>query len=181
MAEKDWLLGDTPNPLGDRVGEIRKKLQGKNPETLASHTGANYLSKGNNGEFQLAFWSRDVVITFPEFVGHFADTGEELNPFDMTMLAYYFDVSDSVPLAGEWIAFKQIPGGLFYAQAFQGYSGDELLKVFGDDVDNTAHGVISIKYSAAAVHNFYLGDAVQWNSSEIGTLQVNIVETTTVE
>ena len=135
MAEKDWLLGDTPNPLGDLVGEIRKKLQGKNPETLASHTGANYLSKGNNGEFQLAFWSRDVVITFPEFIGRFADAGEELNPFDMTMLAYYFDVSDSVPLAGEWIAFKQIPGGLFYAQAFQGYSGDELLKVFGDDVD----------------------------------------------
>ena len=27
MAEKDWLLGDTPNPLGDRVDEIRDNLK----------------------------------------------------------------------------------------------------------------------------------------------------------
>jgi hypothetical protein len=53
----------------------------------------------------------------------------------MTMLAYYFETSDSVPLSGEWISFKQIPGGMFYAQAFQNYSGDKLLDIFGDDLD----------------------------------------------
>ncbi|MBT3315456.1 MAG: DUF3786 domain-containing protein [Anaerolineae bacterium] len=135
MAEKDWLLGETPNPLSDRVAEIREKLRDKNPEELAAYTGATYLSKGQGREFQLPFWSRDVIISFPDFVGCEAGSGEELNSFDMTMLAYYFDVSNSVPLAGEWIAFKQIPGGMFYAQAFQGYTGDNLLKVFGDDLE----------------------------------------------
>ena len=132
MPEKNWLLGDTPTPLGNRVEEIREKIKDKDPEMLAVYTGAAYSAEG---VFRLPFWSRDVSITFPDFIGHYVDTGEELNTFDMTMLAYYFDISDSVPLTGEWIAFKQIPGGLFYAQAFQGYSGDELLRVFGDDFD----------------------------------------------
>lgn len=136
MGKKDWLLGDTPNPLGDRVGEIREKLQAKNPEILAARTGAIYTSQGESGaDLQLSFWSRDVVISFPEFVGKYADTGEELNPFDMTMLAYYFDISKGTPIASEWISFNQIPGGMFYAQAFQGYSGNELLKAFGDDLE----------------------------------------------
>jgi hypothetical protein len=38
-------------------------------------------------------------------------------------------------MTNEWIAFNQIPGGMFYAQAFQGYSGDELVKAFGNDSD----------------------------------------------
>ena len=132
MPEKNWLLGDTPNPLGGRVGEIRGKLKNRDPEMLSAYTGAAY---SDVGVFRLPFWQRDVTISFPDFIGHYVDTGEELNDFDMTMLAYYFDVSDSVPLAREWIAFKQIPGGMFYAQAFQGYSGDELLRVFGDNLD----------------------------------------------
>lgn len=133
MAEKDWLLGDTPNPLGDRVDEIRAKLKEKKPETLASRTGAIYKPETEGGEFRLPFWGREVVIRFPEFTGVYADSGEPINTFDLTMLAYYFDIAEGAPITGEWIAFNQIPGGMFYAQAFQGYSGDALSKVFGND------------------------------------------------
>lgn len=134
MAEKDWLLGDTPNPLGDRVEEIRDQLKSRNPERLAACTGAIFTPAGDDsGEFRLSFWSREVLIRFPDFSGNFTDTGEALNTFDLTMLAYYFERSDGAPMSGEWIAFNQIPGGLFYAQAFQGYSGDELTKSFGND------------------------------------------------
>lgn len=136
MAEKDWLLGDTPNPLGDRVDEIRANVKNKNPERLAAKTGALYTPKEESGgDFRLPFWGREVVLSFPNFTGKYADSGDEVNTFDLTMLAYYFDVSDGAPIAGEWIAFNQIPGGMFYAQAFQGYSGNELAKVFVNDTD----------------------------------------------
>ena len=136
MAEKGWLLGDTPNPLGDRVDEIRAKLKDVDPNKLAARTGAIYtLEGGSGGEFRLAYWSREVIISFPDFSGNFTDTGEAINTFDITMLAYYFDVCDGAPMTNQWIAFNQIPGGLFYAQAFQGYSGDELAKVFGNDAE----------------------------------------------
>ncbi len=131
MAEKGWLLGETPNPLGDRIDEIRARLVRKHPELLASRTGTLYTSRdAATGEFKLEFWGRKVLLTFPEFTGAFFDTGESLNTFDLTMLAYYFDICDGTPMTGEWIAFNQIPGGLFYAQAFQSYTGDELAKVF---------------------------------------------------
>jgi hypothetical protein len=137
MAEKDWLLGETPNPLGERVDEIRSKLKDANPEKLAARTGATYTPKGESrGEFKLPYWSREIVISFPDFSGKYAETGDTVNTFDLTMLAYYFDVSDGGPISGEWIAFNQIPGGLFYAQAFQGYSGDELAKVFVNDSES---------------------------------------------
>jgi hypothetical protein len=136
MAEKDWLLGDTPNPLGNRVDEIREKLRKKNPDTLALRTGAIYTPKGGQaGEFKLVFWSKEVIIGFPDFEGTYTDNGDAVNIFEMTMLAYYFDVCDGTPMTGEWIAFNQIPGGLFYAQAFQGYTGNELAKFFKNDTE----------------------------------------------
>ena len=136
MAEKDWLLGDTPNPLGDRVEEIRNQLRRKDPERLAAFTGAIYTPLGAaSGELRLPYWSREVLINFPDFTGKYTDTGEAINSFDLTMLAYYFERSDGTPMRGEWIAFNQIPDGLFYAQAFQGYSGNELAKAFGNDVE----------------------------------------------
>jgi hypothetical protein len=135
MAEKDWLLGETPNPLGDRVAEICDKLQHKDPNTLASHTGAVYTQKnGQSGIFRMKFWGSEIQINFPEFNGKFTESGVELNTFDLTMLAYYFDGVKGVPLSGEWIAFKEIPDGMFYAQAFQGYSGNELARVFQNDL-----------------------------------------------
>ncbi|HBX68813.1 MAG TPA: hypothetical protein DEH25_05365 [Chloroflexi bacterium] len=136
MAEKDWLLGETPNPLGERVDEIRAKLREQDPEKLAARTGALFTPKGSSGgEFRLAYWSREVILSFPEFTGTYAESGEALSTFDLTMLAYYFEVCDGTRMSNEWIAFNQIPGGLFYAQAFQGYSGDELAKVFGNDAE----------------------------------------------
>ena len=136
MAEKDWLLGDHPNPLGNRVEEIRQTLKDKEPEFLANRTGAIYTPKGDSGgEFKLAFWSQEVILNFPDFNGIYADNDKPLNTFDLMMLAYYFDVCDGTPIKDEWIAFNQIPGGMFYAQAFQGYTGNELAKVFENNAE----------------------------------------------
>ena len=78
MAEKDWLLGDSPNPLGDRVDEFRAKLKDCDPEKLAARTGVVYIPKGGStpngiwaGEFKLAFWSREVILKFPDFTGKY--------------------------------------------------------------------------------------------------------------
>jgi len=134
MAEKDWLLGETPNPLGDRIEEIRSSLEQKNPGQLAARTGSIFSpSSETNGTFKLDYWARPIQIKYPEFSGSFIQTGESLNSFDLTMLGYYFDLCDGTPMTGQWIAFNQIPGGMFYAQAFQGYTGDELAKVFKND------------------------------------------------
>jgi hypothetical protein len=51
------------------------------------------------------------------------------------VLAYYFHTSDGAQLTGEWVSFADLPDGRMYNQAFQGYTGNEVVKVFGLDVE----------------------------------------------
>jgi hypothetical protein len=48
------------------------------------------------------------------------------------MLLYYLREADGTPMGDRWIGYRELPGGSFYSQAFQGYSGDRLARTFGD-------------------------------------------------
>jgi hypothetical protein len=50
------------------------------------------------------------------------------------MFLYYLQTADGAPLAGKWIAFRELPGGMFYHQAYQGYSGDRLAKAIDNRI-----------------------------------------------
>lgn len=122
-------------PLADRVVELRANLQSANPIILAERTGARYQPVGENqGELKLRLWSRPVVIGFPNFIATDVETGDPLDVMSQAMLVYHLNDSDGAPQAFRWIAFSELPDGYFYAQAFQGYTGQELLKTFGDDI-----------------------------------------------
>jgi hypothetical protein len=60
------------------------------------------------------------------------------------MLAYYFQDSDGMALTGKWIAFSELPDGMFYKAAFQGYTGKELLKTFGNDAEAFERAALSL-------------------------------------
>jgi len=137
MDEKNrWLLGDSPDPLGSRADEMRDELRQREPFDLARRTGTMYTPSGDaEGEFTFRFWNREVVMRFPDFTALEADSREEMNNFDQTMLLYYFHLSDGTSQAGKWIAFTELPDGKFYTQAYQGYTGGELSRAFGNDDD----------------------------------------------
>lgn len=143
--KKAWLLGQqlldvaAPNPLAERADEIRAELQNSTPERVALRTGAIYTPAGDTrGTFRLTLWDKEVLLAFPAFSATDAHNGAELNPFDQTMLLYYFHLSDGTPQSGTWIAFTELPDGKFYTQAFQGYTGQALLQTFGNDADGFA-------------------------------------------
>ena len=71
---------------------------------------------------------------FKEQVGKDAKEDELPLPFQ-AVLAYYFHTSDGTSLTGQWVSFADLPDGRMYNSAFQGYSGDEMVKVFGLDMD----------------------------------------------
>ncbi|MEN8172407.1 MAG: DUF3786 domain-containing protein [Chloroflexota bacterium] len=134
MAKSNWLLGDSPDPLGGRVNEIRLELQSKDPKVLALNTGTIFTPAGKNqGSFQISLWGQEVKIDFPAFTARYAQTDAPLNNFDLTMLAYYYQLADGTPQTGQWIAFTELPDGKFYTQAFQNYTGQQLIKSFGND------------------------------------------------
>ena len=148
----------SPNQLAQRVEEIKARLGGLNPVLLADRIGAVYeSSEESTGVFTLVYWDRQVGLTYPDFKLTDAESGKELGLMDQAMLAYYLSTSDGTPLTGHWMAFTQLPDGTFYTQAFQGYTGAELAKAFGDDVKGFARAATSIEGNMAIADDA-LGD-----------------------
>jgi hypothetical protein len=125
-----------------RLAELRAKLLHCDPYRLASNTGAIYEPEAqqdfittSRGRFHLTMWNRPVSITHPEFVAYDKDMEKPLQDFQQAVFLYYFAKSDGTLPAGEWISFSELPDGRFYNQAFQGYTGQQLSKVFQSDLE----------------------------------------------
>jgi hypothetical protein len=125
-----------PKPaLASRVDELREALRQLPVDLLAERTGARYQGIGlGRGEFHLSLFDSPTVVTHPGFVGIDAKDDVLSLPFQ-AVLAYYFHTSDGTPLTGQWISFAELPDGRMYNLAFQGYTGNELVKEFGLDVE----------------------------------------------
>ena len=52
------------------------------------------------------------------------------------MIFYYLRIADGAPLAERWVGYRELPGGGFYFQAFQGYSGDRLAHAYGNNPES---------------------------------------------
>ena len=124
-----------PKPaLATRVDELRELTKLVPFNLLAEHTGARYQEIGpGRGEFRLSLFGTAIVITYPGFMG-VNEKDEELPLPLQAVLAYYFHTADGAQLTGQWVSFAELPDGRMYNQAFQGYSGNELVKVFGLDI-----------------------------------------------
>jgi len=133
-SEKD-SAGAAQFGLAARVESLRQALEQVPPELLAERTGTRYQPLGlGRGEFHLGLFDAAVLVTYPGLEG--IDSSDDSLPLPtQAVLAYYFHTSDGTSLTGEWVSFADLPDGRTYNQAFQGYSGDVLVKVFGRDLN----------------------------------------------
>ncbi len=133
------------NLLLKRVDELRATLRKIDPIELARRSDCVFIQTTNaQGELHLPLWGEDIIVTFPELVACDASR-RMLNPLLQAMLVYYFYTTDGAALAGRYIAFSELPDGRFYAQAFHGYTGEELRSAFGESENDfnqiaTLHG-----------------------------------------
>lgn len=117
----------------ERAAELWRGLEGADPEVLAAHTGASY--DAGAGALRLAVWGRPICVAHPGFAASAAETDAPLDPFTTLLLAYYFARADGTPESGKLIAFSELPDATFYTKAFQGYTGAELSRAFGNDLE----------------------------------------------
>ncbi len=89
------------------------------------------------------FFGRPHLVTHPAGeVRILADAGP--NQTDVTpreahvsiqiVLLHYLMTADGTPPAERWITFRELPDGLFYAQAFAGHAEGVLVEKFGADL-----------------------------------------------
>ena len=141
---------DPSTRLAPRMDELRLRLEGIEPAVLAERTG----SEQDGNEFHLHLWGKPVCLTLPGFTAFDAATRQPLRPDQEMLLLYYFSTADGAPETGQWISFADLPSGRFYNQAFQGYTGHELVKAFGPDQ-------VAFEHAAASLDGcpYPLGDA----------------------
>lgn len=122
------------DPLISKIDELKEKLHSADPQKIAVYTQAHIKTTGS-GEIQLIlpYWDQEIRIYFPSLE---ISTGPDKNPprSDIQALVlYHLLTSDGTPETGHWISFSELPGGKFYAGAYQGYTGNEIYRHFKED------------------------------------------------
>ena len=129
-TEKKWL--DYSLPVMEKM---RKELAATDAVVLAARTGTTFAkSEDGRGEFTLEYVGQTYHITYPEFEARDAGTGEECWAGLRFLFLHYFQKADGAPTADRWISYRELPDGMFYYHAFQGYTGRRLVKAFVNDL-----------------------------------------------
>ena len=111
--------------LAPVVEEAQATLRQVKPDKLALRSGCQ---QDANGNFRLNLFWREYVVSGGDFTVRRADTGDEMPSFIQSIILTYLVTADGTTPSGRWIGFRELPNGMFYAQAFQGYSGGRLVR-----------------------------------------------------
>jgi len=112
------------------INEAREELAKVNPQELARRGGLTF----HEGWLELPLLGRVYSIRWPE-LSPTAPNGEACPEELQILLLDYLKNGDGAPPTGRWIGFRELPDGGFYWRAFQGYSGDQLVRDLGGDVE----------------------------------------------
>lgn len=126
--------------LRPSIEVARAELRDREPEELAALAGAEYRP----GELRLHLLECEYRITHPELVAYDLERGKECPEELQALLLDYLRRADGTTPSKEWLAFRELPEGQFYYRAFQGYSGDSLVRAFGNDLEGFERAAVAL-------------------------------------
>jgi hypothetical protein len=128
--------------LAEQVAEKREQLRGIEPARLAQRSGG---SLAGDGALWLQFWGEAYRIPFPELTVRHAYANEAPSDLDQALLLAYLATADGTTPSGRYVSYRDLPDGMFYAQAFRGYAEKRLVRDLGEEgVDAFRQGAESI-------------------------------------
>jgi len=125
MPKQEWR-----ESLRPRIEAARSELARNDPSELVRRGG---LNRGNDA-LELTLLGQSYSIQWPALTITFPDESPCPEELVILVLDYLRRADGSVP-AGDWIGFQELPDGAFYRHAFQGYSGDQLVKDLSADIE----------------------------------------------
>jgi hypothetical protein len=146
QEQRDKLAAQAPQKwldnLGPKVARLRQELARLDPRDLAGRSGA--LFDANQQTIQLDVWGKPHLLKHPELVAR-DPTGEEASLNRQALLLMYLQTADGTPLAHKWLSYRELPGGMFYANAFHGYAELRLAQGFNGDVEKFCEAAKRLK------------------------------------
>jgi hypothetical protein len=111
--------------LAPLVANARARLREIDPARLARCAGC---ARKVDGTLKVEMLWQQYVVHVPGFEVRRAGTGEEPTAFTQALILTYLVTADGTPPSGRWIAYRELPDGMFYAQAFRGYAENRLAR-----------------------------------------------------
>lgn len=143
---KQWF-----DRLAPVVKEGRAALRRVKPGKLVLRSGCRQDDEGN---FRLSFFWQEYVVSADDFTVRRAGADKEASSFTQSLILTYLATADGTTPSSRWVGFRDLPDGMFYTQAFQGYSGRRLVRELPE-------GLVSFHRAAQALGGepLDLGDA----------------------
>jgi hypothetical protein len=117
--------------LAPVVKEAQAKLRAFDWTVVAARSGATIDPQGN---LCVEFLRREYVVDHAELTVKRVDDEAAPTSLMQSLLLTYLYTADGSPSIDRWMGFRELPNGLFYAQAFQGYTGAVLVRDLNGDV-----------------------------------------------
>jgi hypothetical protein len=117
--------------LAPVVKEAQAKLRTFDRAVVAERSGATL---DEQGDLRVEFLRREYVIDHAEWTVKRTDDEAAPPSLMQSLLLTYLYTADGTPPIDRWVGFRELPNGLFYAQAFQGYTGAVLVRDLNGDV-----------------------------------------------
>jgi hypothetical protein len=123
---RQWL-----DRLAPVVEQARAALRCQDPDKVALRSGCH---RDLAGDLHLVFLGQEYSVSHDRFMVRRCDTGGEPSSFISSLILTYLVADGGISPCGRWIGFRDLPGGMFYVQAFQGYSGGRLVRELKDGI-----------------------------------------------
>jgi hypothetical protein len=121
-------------PQIDKLAPVVQKAQIKlrqiDRDVIADRSGATF---DQNGNLRVVFLQREYVIDQAEWIVKRGDDDTVPPTIVQSLILTYLYTADGTPPTDQWVGFRELPNGLFYAQAFHGYTGEALVRDLNGD------------------------------------------------
>jgi hypothetical protein len=107
----------------------QKQLCETDPETVAEHSGAEWHK--DEGYLEVPFLNRRYRVSIPDVTIR-DDAGEDPPLVRKVLILHYLLQAHGTGLAGRWVDFRSIPGGVAYYPVFRGRIISRLVRMFGE-------------------------------------------------
>ncbi len=110
-----------------------KQLQDKDPRETAGNGAVELNSAGENSVYRIFFLNKYYLLNHATGETSLEDTGEKVSVYTAIILLHYLLTATGTPLTGQWISFKELPGGQIYIEPFRKRAINYLLGVYGNN------------------------------------------------
>lgn len=109
----------------------RQALSKRSPRDVVARSETRFEELENGqGRFVIPYLGTTHFVSYPD--GHVSSRdGDPVTIGERIILLHYLLTSDGSPLTGEWLNFRQLPGGLLYLSAFESQCTTPLSGEFG--------------------------------------------------